>query len=1052
VSPSCGDLDPFFDGELATEAAAAFRDHLGGCARCQRALRGRMLEAVVVATPRHQGEIPEAVALPSRPRARWWTAPVIAVAAAAALVLWWRARTSGEEAMRAPAVAEPAGGGEAVALALRPERGIDVRFSAPELDGYRPKAPVMRGAQGAREDVGLQRLAALERRGDLHALVGAYAINGELDRASREAQRLPASAAALSDRAALALLDPDSRPDPRPDSRPDPRPDSRPDPRPDPRPDSRPDPRPDSQKERASAERALSLAAQARRLAPDLEPAAWNEAVALEQLRLVLAAADAFDELGRRGTGGWAAEAKERAVRLRGDHAAELARWKALQDAADAMARGGSPMALDQAARAPSVAQKALHVAIAATADRDRLGALAPLAAALELAPELARIRASDLARRQALAGRFAAALGRPDLPALRAVRAEARAAGIADIARAAALAIEDAGVTAEDVAELERLPAAGPWWRLVAAERLAFFLTYRSRSYAGADLAARDAVLSCRPGAGAPDLYWCPRILRTVAAANAEIGGVDRAYELVDEARRLADLAGERREEAAVFSVLGQIAAARTSDLIDPSAVSAAYLRESDLRIDNCRSRLYRLDFPARAALGHHRFAEAERLLADADRINQTQCKDVRYNAEEVRLRLILQRPAAARIDLTGLRPAPRAEPAGAPPRDSLTRIDELAGHLQQIEQSFPDLDAGRRLYGEYLLARARLAADGEPRVAALEGVLARAAALPDEGYPHAIRVGANSALAEHAARTGAAERALAAIAARMGAQLEAGCAVGVNHDDRVTIVVRGPDGRAEAAIREVPEGQRVLDAQALIPAALRQRLAGCERVDVLATGPYLGVPGLLGPQVRWAYRASPRRRTEPLRLEDQVVVTDVQAPASLRLPPLRRMTLPAARTVEGAAATPDGVLRAIADAQLAVINAHGVTDANEPAAASLVLSPDPKQKGSYWLTADRVRQARLSRAPVIILAACHAGRVQVSTEPWSLASSFLLAGARAVIAPTTEIPDEDANVVFESIIGRMRSGASPEQAVASEREARGGRSPWLANVVVFQ
>jgi CHAT domain-containing protein len=210
--------------------------------------------------------------------------------------------------------------------------------------------------------------------------------------------------------------------------------------------------------------------------------------------------------------------------------------------------------------------------------------------------------------------------------------------------------------------------------------------------------------------------------------------------------------------------------------------------------------------------------------------------------------------------------------------------------------------------------------------------------------------------------------------------------------------------------------------------------------------------VPGLLGPELRWAYRSSARLRAEPLRLATQVVVTDVHAPAELHLPALRQMRLGSARTVEGAMATPDGVLNAIADAELVVINAHGVTDANEPSAASLVLSPDPKTKGSYWLTAERVRQARLSRSPVVILAACHAGRVQVSAEPWSLASSFLAAGARAVIAPTTEIPDQDANEVFEAIIGRMQAGSSPERAVAEEREQRGGTSSWLAGVVVFQ
>ena len=41
---SCADLDPFFDGELAKDAAANFREHLVDCPRCQVGLRGRMQE------------------------------------------------------------------------------------------------------------------------------------------------------------------------------------------------------------------------------------------------------------------------------------------------------------------------------------------------------------------------------------------------------------------------------------------------------------------------------------------------------------------------------------------------------------------------------------------------------------------------------------------------------------------------------------------------------------------------------------------------------------------------------------------------------------------------------------------------------------------------------------------------------------------------------------------------------------------------------------------------------------------------------------------------
>lgn len=44
----CADLDSFFDGELGAEHAARFRDHLGGCALCQRVLHGRIQEAMLV--------------------------------------------------------------------------------------------------------------------------------------------------------------------------------------------------------------------------------------------------------------------------------------------------------------------------------------------------------------------------------------------------------------------------------------------------------------------------------------------------------------------------------------------------------------------------------------------------------------------------------------------------------------------------------------------------------------------------------------------------------------------------------------------------------------------------------------------------------------------------------------------------------------------------------------------------------------------------------------------------------------------------------------------
>lgn len=1013
MSPSCDDLDPFFDGELAAEAADTFRDHLGACERCQRALRGRMLEAAVVATSRPAKPLAEparpADVVPLRPKQgppRWVkrVVPVgVLAAAAAAFVLWWK---SGDHAPRIEGEMVAASEAAPVALALQAQREVDVRFSAPELDGYRARNVMRSDGPVAAEEIDLQALAGLERRADRRALVGALALSGNVSGARKQAEKLPETAASLSDRAAVALLETDS------------------------------------QKLQANAERALELARRARRLDPSLEQAIWNEAVALERLGLVLAAAEAFEEIGKRGGAGWAAEAKARAAKLRADFRGDVDRRKQLEDAAARMARGGAVMSNEDARSAPGLARGAFYLALAATADPARLAALALVAGTLGLAPELEAIRASDLARRAPVAKQLAEALEayavtsaqerQQALRALRAVRAQARAARLDDIARAVSLAILDRDLVDGDLGELKALASEGPWWRLVATKRHTSHLTYSQQRYAEADLVGHAALEACRERGR--DAHWCPQILRTLAAANLQIGRVDHAYELAGEARRLAQESGDRAEEDNVFNATGQIAAMRVVDF-DSGPVADAYLRESELRNKTCKAALYRLDFGAHAALDLHRYIAAAALLQEADRLTETSCKDEgdRFNAEEARLRLIVHTGTG-----TGTAAA----------------VAQLEHNLRRMAAQWgAHLSDEDRLYSAFLLARARLATGGGPEhVEALRAAIAKARTLPASAYySRVIQTKGPGALAEHAARRGAADETLAAIAQRLGVELEPGCVVGINHDERVTVVVRGADGHTAAEVRDVPEGQRVIDNPSLLGKPLRDRLARCPQIDVLATGPYLGVAGLLGPDLRWAYRLSPRRAAEAPRLADQVVVTDVDSPKGLGLPPLRRMQLgPAARVLEGADATPERVLAAMDSAGLVVINAHGITDADEPLAASLVLTPGAD--GSYWLTADRVRKARFAGAPVVVLAACHAGRVQVSTEPWSLASSFLAAGARAVIAPTTEIPDDTANEVFSSIVNRMQAGSSPEQAVAEERAVRGGKLPWLAHLVVFQ
>jgi hypothetical protein len=71
-------------------------------------------------------------------------------------------------------------------------------------------------------------------------------------------------------------------------------------------------------------------------------------------------------------------------------------------------------------------------------------------------------------------------------------------------------------------------------------------------------------------------------------------------------------------------------------------------------------------------------------------------------------------------------------------------------------------------------------------------------------------------------------------------------------------------------------------LDAAALIPADLVERLRGCDRVAVLARAPVLGIGRLLPPDIAWSYllagrlRHGDRRGTEDERSEDGLEIHD--------------------------------------------------------------------------------------------------------------------------------------------------------------------------------
>ena len=1035
MTERCDDLDLFFDRELETEAAEAFRDHLATCTRCKQVLQGRMLEAAVVAKE-HVGQVPilpepghvlePAIAAPAAQapspdpsrlqaqpqvqvaqvqvqvrvidelaarRRRPMAAAAAAITAVAAALLIMCPRQRSEPRVAAPEAAAPA-------IALADARSVDIRFSAPALDHHRNLHVERAAGATGYEHIKVQDLAELDRRGEVTALIGAFALNGDLASAERTANELPRTASGLSDRAALELLRVEGASDPVP-----------------------------GPKQEAAAERALSLTADALRLDPDYAQARWNQAIALSRLGLSLVAARVFDELAGRNEAGWSDEARQRADKLRRDDQRDADDWRRVKDEAGRMVLGG-PVLTDRAvARAPSLARDAFYLALATASTRDRLDAFAALARALDaqfattaLGDVLARVRASDLRSRAPFAAELRAfiELHKP-AEAINDLRARALQHEVRDVVLASFLAVDVGEFDDADLALLDKLLIhdRDPWWKLIALARRAFVAEFWHRDYPAVDAIERLAAPLCKTTPS----RWCERITLFAGGANSQMGRADLAIEQITTARRLAKAAAARDGEVAALDALGEAIAIRVADDIDSAAVAGAYLEEVSLRKDNCQTRLQRLDFAANAALQHHRLDQAAGFRHEADALEQGECRDaeLRLNGETARLRLLLR---------------------------GRGRLDTLRANLARLEAKDR---ANHRLYLDFLDAAATLVEDRPRGEAALRRVIAAADADPHGTYAPLMRLSAFDVLVESAAGSGSAKAVLALLTERLRTPSFDRCLLGIASWDHLIVAMLDADGNPALEMREIPDGVVTLPPSEVVSPAMRARLAGCRRVDVVAPGPYFGAPKLLGDGVAWVYHTGTPRAARGFDPQHELVVSDVTPPEDLHLPALRTFSGSAqAEVLSGPRATPDNVLAAMKTASLVVIVAHGFTDVNEPTAASLILSSDPQ--GDYLLTASKVSSVLLSGSPIVVLAGCDAGRVQVSAEPWSLATSFIAAGARVVIAPTEPIPDASASDVFQSLVERIHAGADPVDALVAERSARGAAAAWLSSIVVFE
>jgi hypothetical protein len=315
--------------------------------------------------------------------------------------------------------------------------------------------------------------------------------------------------------------------------------------------------------------------------------------------------------------------------------------------------------------------------------------------------------------------------------------------------------------------------------------------------------------------------------------------------------------------------------------------------------------------------------------------------------------------------------------------------------------------------------------------------------------------------ALVLAAGRRGDARAALSTIGAELGSDLAARCVLGIGGDAIDPTIVMAARGTSGTEIVHVMPRQPGA-AMPAVPSDLIDLLAGCDRVDVLASAPVDGTPRVLPRSMAWSYRVGAidhrKRRagdSSGIRAK-RVVVSAAEPPDWLGLPRLIGRTHGAGQGVEvelrGPSATPARVLAEIADATVVEIDAHGLVDAAIPEASFLALTPDAD--GSYALTAGDLRGRQLSGAPLVILAACRSALVAPrSHEAWSLPAAFVAAGARAVIASPTPIDDLTAEAFFQDLQRRVRSGVSPAVALRDTRMAwPAAPASWFDDLLVFE
>jgi hypothetical protein len=1005
----CSDLTSFADGELEPGRAAAFRDHLRTCEACRaglvEALQLSAQLSTITITPRRnavvQGAAP-AVGDLAQPGAQH-----VNRGAREIVKRWKRAIQWGTGILITSGVTtailmwEPS---RVDAFASQHQRFGDVRFALAEASVYKPQREVVLGGEPATapaDRISHDAISKLEKRGDRHAVVIAQVWNGEKPAdAVAELRTLPQTDAVRADRAALeAMMVTDD-----------------------------------------NVQGAQPVLAELEALRRSGDPAIartahWNHALVLAKLGLPLSAAAELEAIANQGEPGWAGEAMARA-KAKSENARALRRT--LEDAeaaAKLLIDGGPAPSPALIAARPGLIRASFYQAIRTATTAERVASLAPLAAALDstgdpeqhtLRDYVERIQKLDFKRRAPFARAFAAMLTGAPVPEPIATQlvAETDSDDLADIVMGAMFERNTVASHRDWFLRMSRR-ANDPWLEVVLAFSIADAELARGDTKV-AEAAIREVAPRCRGSVALA--YPCVRLDRRLGRLYTDLHRIVDAERILQPALHRARTLVEVREYRLLLNQTTDAERFRAATaLVRAYANEILRLGDPNASDGDCRFR----------GLAHRALASAAVLDLDGPGARRYFTEALKCSAHNVFLASLL-------TDVARLEPGP----------DDLAELEKILGDARAKRLSPPEALLADVTEGRLRIERqpARGAELLRTTIATADRMIASSDTPPSDAMTaRKVRAGAYTVLALDAARVHNHALVLDLIARDLGLPTPAGCTLGiVAEGGRSAVVVRDAAGNDRAP----PDLDRLSSAPPRVPEDLARGLSSCARVTVMAPAALQGLPRVLPPEMAWSYASGPH--VIPSTAPEQrraLVVKDVKPPESLglaALDPLAPDDLPAI-TLSGIDATPARVALAMSDVNEIHFHTHALTNPKISDASFLALSPEP-QGGEYALTAEAIRKLKLQAHPLVVLAACNSAQgAHYEHAPLSLPEAFISAGARAVFATTTDIPDKNSGQFFARVLARVRAGADPAAALRDQRIESMGTQPWAADVILF-